>query len=299
MNLLHGECSSYYATSFPDLENFQSDAQQTMTFKRSVPSLLYATKVWYEKSDVRGIEIVRLRTNRLSPRLHQVSLFPRGKHLTRTQKNFAFWPWKRWLTKMSKKVENFEFFHVTRNLFYSTEAPLKKGDRIDIGDKHNPFYSFYEKSRSYSVNTEKGNVQVPAIKFLSAVASGEINCPNVAQVSLEVAQHYMMLSRELIMEQVRQEVDPEAPSRQSCLWITETMHEAKHWQERLGGDSKVVRFQVTGVTHRADASLLLGDSEPISETLRKARLYWRGKHTDKPEWETLFEGTASVIEIMS
>lgn len=198
---------------------------------------------------------------------------------------------------MTEKVTKAELFHVTRGLPYSNEAPLKVGESIEIGGRHNPFFSFYEQARRYPVNTEQGEVQVPAIKFLSAVARGEITCPDLANISLEVAQHYVMLSRELIMEQVRQDVDSEAPSRQSCLWMAKTVHEAKYWQKRLGGESRVVRFQVTGVIHRADAAFLLGESEPISVTLSKARSYWLGKHTDEPEWETLFQGLASVIEI--
>lgn len=198
---------------------------------------------------------------------------------------------------MSKKATKAELFHVNSNRFYSKEAPLKVGNSLEVGRRHNPFFSFYEQARRYPVNTEQGEIQVPAIKFLSAIARGEINCSDLANISLEIAQHYMMLSRELIMEQARQEVDSAAPSRQSCLWMAETLHEAKHWQNRLGGESRILRLQVTGVIHRADASLLLGDSEPISETFSKARLYWSGKHTNDPEWETLFQGSASVIEI--
>lgn len=200
---------------------------------------------------------------------------------------------------MPKKVMDLELLHVTCNHFYSNESPLKDGDRIEVGVRNNPFYSFYEQGRSYPVNTQDGEIHVPAIKFLSAVARGEISCPKLSEISVEVAQHYVMLSRELIMEQVRREVASEAPSRQSCLWMTETLEEARYWQRRLIRESRIVRLRVTGTIHRTDASLLLGDSEPISVTFSRARSYWLGEHTDNPEPEILFQGTASVIEILT
>lgn len=197
------------------------------------------------------------------------------------------------------QVTDLELFHVTRNVFHSDESPIKDGDCIEVGERHNPFYSFYEKPRSYPVNENGQWVQVPAMQFLSRVVTGNITTDNLPAIAKEVALHYLMLSRELIMEQVRQEVASDAPSRQRCLWMTETEPEARHWQIRLGGESRIVRFRATGVIHRADASLLLAESEPISETFRKAHLYWMGQQSDKPEWETLFIGSASVIEIFT
>lgn len=50
----------------------------------------------------------------------------------------------------------------------------------------------------------------------------------------------------------------------------------------------------TGIIHRADARLLLGDSEPLSVTKERARRYWRGEIGQDPEMETLFVGDAVI-----
>jgi hypothetical protein len=105
-----------------------------------------------------------------------------------------------------------------------------------------------------------------------------------------------MLVRELIMEQVRIKIAPDAPSRQRCLWLADTLDEAKSWQARLGGGS-IARLQVRGTVHRADASHLLGDSEPLTVTYDRASKYWRGENSNAPELETLFCGSAKVLAI--
>lgn len=190
-----------------------------------------------------------------------------------------------------------EYFHVTRSLHYNNHAPLAIGAVIDVGTKHNPFFGFYEGVRAYPVTTPTGQVQCPAIKFLKSVRDGMINCPNIALIAVEVADHYVVLARELILEQVRIETAPHAPSRQKCLWLADTLDEAKFWKERLGAVGSIARLQVSGIVHRADAFHLLGDSEPLTTTYDRAHRYWRGEPSSIPELETLFCGTAKIVEI--
>jgi Protein of unknown function (DUF2441) len=117
----------------------------------------------------------------------------------------------------------------------------------------------------------------------------------LAQIAAEVTVHYVMLCRELLMEEIRtKEFDGEPPSRQRCLYCCESLEEAKHWLTRIGGGGTVCELTCTGAIHRADASLLLGDSEPLSETRERARRYWLGETSDSPEMETLFIGDAAV-----
>lgn len=56
----------------------------------------------------------------------------------------------------------------------------------------------------------------------------------------------------------------------------------------------ICELTCTGTIQRADASLLLGDSEPLLETRDRARRYWRGETSASPEMETLFIGEATV-----
>ena len=198
---------------------------------------------------------------------------------------------------MAEKVSDGEYFHVTRALPYTGHAPLQIGAVIDIGSGYNPFFAFYEGIRAYPVTLPSGQVQVPAITFLNSVRDGTINCPNIGHIAAEIAEHYVMLARELIMEQIRIEISPEAPSRQKCLWLADTLDEAKSWQARLGGAGSIAQLRVSGTIHGADASHLLGDSEPLQRSYDRARSYWRGEHSCTPELETLFCGSATVVGI--
>ena len=198
---------------------------------------------------------------------------------------------------MVEMIRDREYFHVTRALAYNNHAQLQIGTVFDVGSNTNPFFGFYEGVRAYPVQTPNGQVEVPAIKFLKSVRDGTINCPNLAQIATDIAEHYVMLARELIMEQVRIDIAPDAPSRQRCLWLADTLDEAKNWQARLRGNGLIASLKLSGTIHRADASHLLGDSEQLATTYARARSNWNGEQSCKPELETLFCGTATVLAI--
>ena len=195
-------------------------------------------------------------------------------------------------------VTNREFFHVTRIVAYSAHPTLAVGSEIEAGTLPNPFFAFYEGARAYSVNTPTGTVDVPAIRFLKEVRNGNIDCPELKTIAVDIARHFVMLTRELLMEQVRRDVNPKAPSRQRCIWLSDNADEAKFWRAKLSPNGRILRLNATGKIHRGDAALLLADSEPISHTLDSARSYWSGKHSEKPELETLFEGRAMVVQVL-
>lgn len=195
---------------------------------------------------------------------------------------------------MVEQVRGRKLFHLTSTRPYKQELVLRQAVRI--GDSYTPFFGFYEGSRTYPVTLEDGStVQVPAVKFLKQVQAGNINCPTLPVVAAEVAQHYVMLCRELIMEDIRlAEFGGKPPSRQRCLYACDSIEEALNWKSLVGQDSTIVELICTGTIHRADASLLLGDSEPLSVTRDRARRYWRGEAGESPQWETLFTGEAEV-----
>ncbi|KIZ46210.1 MULTISPECIES: DUF2441 domain-containing protein [Rhodopseudomonas] len=195
---------------------------------------------------------------------------------------------------MVKQIEKQKLFHVTVAKPYKQAfAPDQK---VTIGEAFNPFFSFYEGSREYPITMPDGQQQnVKAVAFLRQVRDGLINSPEFAKIATEVAIHYVMLCRELIMEEIRcNEFGGNPPSRQRCLYVCETVDEARYWNKRIGESGTVCELTCSGTVHRADASLLLGDSEPLSVTKDRARQYWRGEAAGNPEWETLFVGKATI-----
>lgn len=198
---------------------------------------------------------------------------------------------------MVEQVSNRTLFHVSVTNHY--KQAFTAGQNVRIGEEDNPFFRFYESAREYPIIDNGAIVNVKAVRWLTLVRDGQIK-PNPGVLPLiahEVATHYVMLGRELIMEELRRdEFGGEPPSRQRCLYACDTLEEAKHWIGRLGNPSAIIcEMSCTGTIHRADAMLLLGDSEPLSVTRDRGRKYWRGEASETPEWETLFVGEARIV----
>jgi Protein of unknown function (DUF2441) len=198
---------------------------------------------------------------------------------------------------MVKQIKGQKLYHVTFTKPY--KQAFTADQIVHIGDADNPFFSFYEGAREYPVTDgDTGEIiQVKAVAWLRRVQAGTIRTtPEIlARLAVEVTQHYVMLCRELLMEEIRRvEFNGEPPSRQRCLYACDTLEEARYWNQRIGENGTICELTCTGTVHRADARLLLGDSEPLSVTKDRGRRYWRGEAGEKPEWETLFVGDATV-----
>lgn len=75
----------------------------------------------------------------------------------------------------------------------------------------------------------------PAMTYLRAAQEGQISGPHLLAYAVDTARHFMILARELIMEEVRREDAIDAPSRQTCLWTTDDVRQAENWKARLRG----------------------------------------------------------------
>lgn len=187
---------------------------------------------------------------------------------------------------MPEQVTDFEMFHVTRAIGYNSHQPMRIGQLVEVGARHNPFFGYYETPPVFTVRTLEGGVRtLSPIHWLENVRAGGINPDDLPGAAHDIAKHFQMFSRELIMELARIEYQPTAPSRQYCLWASETAEHIHHWRNRLGGEGRVVRLLGNGTIQRADAGLLTVDAEPYSLTVQKARRYWLGEISESPEPE--------------
>jgi hypothetical protein len=101
---------------------------------------------------------------------------------------------------LTEFVRDRALFHVTVSKPY--KQAFVAGETIDIGANDNPYFQFYEGSREYAVNDNGNMVNVKAVHWLRLVRDGKI-APHpgiLPAIALEVAQHDVMLSRELLME---------------------------------------------------------------------------------------------------
>lgn len=198
---------------------------------------------------------------------------------------------------MVEQVTNRKLYQVTATTPY--KQAFLNGQKITVGEEYTPFFKFYETTIQYPVTDgNTGQLEhVNAVDWLHRVRNGTIQTApaTLATIAWEVSQHYMMLARELLMEQIRvAEFGAKPPSRQRCLYVSETVDEAKSWLSLLGGNGGVCELTCTGTIHKADSRLMVMLSEPLSVTKEKARAYWRGESSAKPRLETLFVGNAEV-----
>ena len=205
---------------------------------------------------------------------------------------------------MVQEIVKRSYYHINRQANQSPYPNMLCGDTIDIGKSINPFFGFYDTyQRTYKVTeTQTGIIhEIPAIRYLELVQENKITSNNLPNIALETAKHFQMLSRELLWENVRLSEHPDAPSRQRCLFLIESISDLDKWKTYLQIDqnnNSVVRVQATGKALRVDSNYLTSDSELLSTWSEKAHKYWNGEISENPTIEILFEGKVEIIEII-
>jgi len=204
---------------------------------------------------------------------------------------------------MTIQVRDKKLFHVNRITGCSPESLLNIDDIIEVGKEYNPFFGYYNKQkRSYPVTMANNQVQeISGLAFLRHVKEDKIQSPHLSNIAYDVANHFMMLSREMLLESVRLEKYPDIPSRQRCIWLTKDMDSLLHWRNRLQSENETqyIEFSATGCIHECDASYLMGDSELLSVSYENAEKYWKGEmNASSSEPEILFEGTLKVTRVI-
>jgi len=206
---------------------------------------------------------------------------------------------------MTQTVNGEYYFHINSNANLSPYPLMRSGDVISIGASTNPFFRFYEvHQRAYPVTeTPTGTVHnVPAMRFLRLVKDGTVSSNELREIACDTANHFLMLARELLWENVRLAEFQDAPSRQRCIWLVESMETVKSWIAQIGfkpNNYSVVRVRAHGRALRVDGNNLAGDSEPLPIWYEKARDYWSGKNSTTPIPEVLFEGRIEVDKLIN
>ena len=205
---------------------------------------------------------------------------------------------------MSQTNQEKDYFHINRVVAYSTYTPLKVGDSVDIGGESNPYFRFYEKNKkTYNLTTDDGQtLQIPGVKFIGSVQSGEINCANLAFIAHDLSKHLAGLIGELIWEDIRKNEFPHLPSRQRCIWLIPDVEGVRYWVSRLGvapETYQVLRVRCQGRMHVASEKYLLGDSVSLEEAVSVARQYWLGVIPEPNTKEIIFEGRVTVHEVLN
>ena len=200
-----------------------------------------------------------------------------------------------------ENLNSVTIYHLTHSENHNDYPPLEIGKEYTFGETPNPFWAYYERPMMMPVNVSpQDNPQYfPTIKVLWMIKNNQIQISDALKnIGYDTANYYKLLARELLMESKRLEIDPQLPSRQTCLWGCRSRDQINHWnQTKFNGARSTLTLNFTGTIFEADAKLLLDDSLAISEISTNARQYWAGETTENPELELLCVGTANVVEI--
>jgi hypothetical protein len=152
-----------------------------------------------------------------------------------------------------------DYFHIQRSVPWGPQQQPTAGSKFDVGGSSNPFFGFFE-TRHLVLQARQADGSQITVPAMYALKAAASNQLSVANVAA--------VGRDV------------------------ASHFIKYVRELIWED---VRRRI----HRARETFLLGDSEPMSETIRKARQYWLGIVEDLATEEVIFEGRVSVMEVVA
>ncbi len=117
--------------------------------------------------------------------------------------------------------------------------------------------------------------------------------------------HISVALRELALEEVRQKIFPNYPSRMSCLYVSETLVEANEWANFFAYIGRptysIVKLEVDGNYFVGDATKCFDGTVNKQENIRLAKIYWENKDSNTNNQsirEMLVDGNIKVIEVV-
>lgn len=188
-------------------------------------------------------------------------------------------------------VKNEVYYHI------NTGSNLQVNDTLDIGQEYNNFY--YEIYNTEHIKDDK-DANVVLLEMLNN-KSLSFNDVSSEKLVLNTISDDAMITRELMFEETRKEVDDNLPSRFKCLYVCKSIDEIKSWINIFKRTNKnnyqILKLQLTGTIFVGDASFVLRQNISLNKKKEQAISYWSGCKKDNIN-EYLFIGKAKVLEIV-
>jgi len=189
--------------------------------------------------------------------------------------------------------------NVNKKIYYhiNTGNKLNVDDVLNIGDRYNNFY--YEiYNGDYLLEGKDANEIL-----INKRKNKDYTISDIEEFKLvyETINNSAMITRELIFEEVRKEINNELPSRLKCLYVCESLKEIEEWlnifKRTNKKDYQILELELTGKVFTGDASYILRQNISLNKKREQAKEYWNGNKINNHN-ETLFEGTAVVRSII-
>ncbi|MGN7510720.1 DUF2441 domain-containing protein [Aeromonas salmonicida] len=196
-----------------------------------------------------------------------------------------------------------EYFHINHTTDYSNFQAMTVGGTYETSlQEFNPYYNNVLNGAKRFNLSEKNSL--PILDFFKRLSQGQLDDFHqlkdhraVAQFAHDFLSAYIKIAREMHFENVRTKKFTKLPSRQHCIWLAESLEDAKYWVNRLAGrtNCRIFRVEVDGRVFKTNEGHLIQEAEPYEDTLRRANEYWNGT-TSYGRSEVLFEGSLKVLE---
>lgn len=187
-------------------------------------------------------------------------------------------------------VKQATYYHI------NSGEPLSVGDTFSVGEKWNQFHNDLYNTE-YMLNGKDANEWL-----LEARRSGRNCCDGeVFKLVAQTIYSDAAITRELVFEEVRREIDENLPSRMKCLYVCKTLDEIRQWLDVFKRTNKqpgqILQLSLTGKVFHGDASFILRQNISLNKKRQQAISYWTGECKDGID-EYLFTGLATVDEII-
>ena len=189
-----------------------------------------------------------------------------------------------------KEVNKEYYYHICTN------NELNIGDIITT-DKYNYFYcSIFDSEYKNNDNLDANQI------LLNMFNNRKLTFDSINDLNtvLNTISNDAFITRELMLEEVRKEINIELPSRLKCLFVTKLLEELSTWIDIFNRTNKkeyrMFKLELTGKIFKGDANYILRENISLNKKKDKAKLYWNQSITDNPIYEYLFDGSATIVE---
>lgn len=204
-------------------------------------------------------------------------------------------------------IRNKIFYHVNKFLDW------EEGFEFLVGEEPSPQYmSLMSREALYDTN-DGSSEQYP----LTYVAAGfqyhketgsappqfpqniDLKKGKIFSATLNGFKDFVLITRELIFEEVRKEKFPDKPSRRNAFHIIKDDKAAvAFWLPKIASpEHKLYKLEVTGKAHIGNVDYLGNDSVSPMMTRWNAYQYWLGAEKDVESNEIMFEGAVKVLGV--
>lgn len=188
--------------------------------------------------------------------------------------------------------------NITDEIYYhiNTGQKLQIGDILEIGKRFNNFYYEIYNIEHIEDNKDANQYLIDMKKEKNLLLNND-----TLNLVFKTINDSAMITRELVFEEVRKELNPNLPSRLKCLYVCKTKNEIKDWINIFSRTNKkdfqIVKLKLTGNIFTGDASFILRQNISLNRKKKQAKMYWNGEKKDNIN-EYLFIGTAVVEDIL-